>query len=72
MPPTLENNALMDRHYVILIVRLTLDSQRQLLQGELADTTNTLHQRFIGAVGLHQAVDTWLQQQQQAKGNQEP
>jgi len=58
-----ENSTLADRHYVTLILRLTLDRAGQLIQGELAVTTDSRQEHFIGTVGLHQAVDAWLRQQ---------
>lgn len=72
MPHTPENPTLADRHYVTLILRLTLDRSGRLIQGELADTNDSRQEHFIGTAGLHQAVDVWLHQQQQAEGNQEP
>jgi hypothetical protein len=58
-----DNSTLEDRHYVTLILRLTLNRAGQLIQGELADTTDSRQEHFIGTVGLHQAVDAWLRQQ---------
>jgi hypothetical protein len=72
MPDTFENPTLTDRHYVTLILRLTLDRAGQLIQGELATTTDSRQEHFIGTAGLHQAVETWLQQQQWRKGRLEP
>jgi len=71
MPATVDNNMLADRHYVTLILRLTLDRDGQLIQGDLADTTALRQEHFIGITGLHQAVEAWLKQQQ-TEGNQEP
>lgn len=61
---------LTSRHYVTLILRLTLDQTGRLLQGELVDTTESLRTRFIGTTGLHQAVERWLAQQEQADRQQ--
>jgi hypothetical protein len=63
MPQAAHNSALLDRHYITLIVRLTLDQAGDLIQGDLLDTTNGLPEHFIGRAGLYQAVDAWLQQQ---------
>jgi len=71
MPPTTENSSLADRHYVTLILRLTLDRAGRLIQGDLADTADSRQEHFFGAEGLHQAVEAWLQQQQQLGGSQE-
>ena len=70
MPHTPENTTLADRHYITLILRLTLDRAGRLIQGDLADTADARQEHFIGAAGLHQAVEAWLQQQQAA--NPEP
>ena len=64
MPEPADTTSLTDRHYVTLILRLTLDQRGQLLQGELVDTTHTLQKRFLGVVGLNRAVETWLHQQE--------
>jgi hypothetical protein len=69
MASTPENSTLADRHYVTLILRLTLDRAGRLIQGDLADTADSRQEHFIGAAGLHQAVEAWLQQQ--AGGSQE-
>ena len=70
MPHPADNTSLADRHYVTLIVRLTLGRRGQLIQGELVDTTDTVQQRFIGTSGLRQAMEVWLQQQEAAEDHQ--
>ena len=72
MPQAADNSTLLDRHYAILILRLTLNRAGDLIQGSLTDTTAGLPEHFIGTTGLHEAVEAWLRQQQQAEGNQEP
>ena len=62
------DTALTDRHYITLIVRLTLDRAGRLIQGELVDTADTLQKRFTGAAGLNQAVATWVSQHVQTEG----
>ena len=64
-----DDTTLVDRHYVTLILRLTLDRGGHLIQGELVDTTNTLQKRFAGAAGLSQAVESWLRHQEQPKAD---
>jgi hypothetical protein len=71
MPQAAHNSALLDRHYITLILRLTLDQAGDLIQGDLLDTTNGLPEHFIGRAGLYQAVDAWLQQQH-SMNEQEP
>ena len=71
MPQAAHNSALLDRHYITLILRLTLDQAGDLIQGDLVDTTNSLPEHFIGTTGLHQAVEAWLQQQH-SRNEQEP
>ena len=58
------NPILEDRNYVTLILRLALDRSGRLIQGELVDTTETVQKRFTNALGLNQAVATWLRQQE--------
>lgn len=65
MPHPADDSSLADRHYVTLILRLALDPTGRLLQGELVNTTDTLHKRFLSLTGLHQAVEAWLRQQEQ-------
>ena len=55
---------LMERHYVTLIVRLTVDRQGQVVRGEMVDATNTFRERFNGADGLIGAAQTWLARQE--------
>lgn len=59
-----DDSAMSDRHYITLVLRLTLDRTGHLLQGSLADTTHKPPEFFTGPAGLHQAVDAWLRQQQ--------
>ncbi|MDQ5852822.1 MAG: hypothetical protein M3380_12295 [Chloroflexota bacterium] len=61
-----------DRHYVTLILRLTLDRAGHLIQGELVDTTDTLQKRFTSSSGLNQAVQAWLREQEQIETQSEP
>ena len=69
MPHPANDDTLVDRYYVTLILRLTLHRSGRLIQGELVDTTGTLQKRFIGVFGLNQAVTDWLKQQKTAKDN---
>ena len=71
MPQAADNSTLSDRHYITLILRLTLDQAGDLIQGHLVDTTNALPEHFFGTTGLHQAVETWLQRQH-CKDEREP
>jgi hypothetical protein len=71
MPQAADDSTLSDRHYVTLVLRLTLDQAGDLIQGDLVDTTNTLPEHFIGTTGLHQAVQSWLRKQH-SKDEQEP
>ncbi len=64
MPEPADTTSLTDRHYVTLILRLTLDQMGRLMGGELVDTTHTRQKRFVGVTGLNQAVETWLHQQE--------
>lgn len=58
-------NTLKNRHYISLILRLTLDQWGRLIRGELVDMTNTPQQRFTSLSGLNDAVAAWLRQQEQ-------
>lgn len=60
-------NILTNRHYVTLILRLTLDHEGRLIQGALVDTTDTLQQRFTNVSGLNRAMEAWLRQQEQTQ-----
>jgi hypothetical protein len=60
MQPPASDEALADKHYITLILRLILDQGGQLVQGELVDTSDTVPERFIGVAGLNQAVGDWL------------
>ena len=71
MPQAADDSTLSDRHYVTLILRLTLDQAGDLIQGDLLDTTNSLPEHFIGTTGLYQAVEAWLRKQH-SKDEQEP
>jgi hypothetical protein len=64
MPQAADNSTLLDRHYVTLILRLTLNQAGDLILGSLTDTTTGLPEHFIGTTGLYQAVEAWLRQQQ--------
>lgn len=66
MPHPADDSTLANRHYVTLILRLALDQTGRLLQGELVDTTDTSQKRFLGLTGLNQAMEAWLQQQEQS------
>ena len=69
MPYTADDITLAGRHYVTLILRLTLDRGGRLIQGELVDTNDSRPEHFIDASGLHQAVEAWLRQQEQPEAN---
>jgi hypothetical protein len=62
-----EEGSLAERHHVTLILRLTLDRRERLIQGEMVDTTDTIHQRFAGVAGLKRAVQDWLNRHVQAE-----
>lgn len=70
MPQAADNSTLLDRHYVTLILRLTLNQAGDLIQGSLTDTATGLPEHFIGRAGLYQAVEAWLQQH--SRNEQEP
>lgn len=62
-------NILAERHYVTLILRLSMDSHGRLIQGELVDMANEIQERFMGRAGLTRAVQDWLTKQEQADGD---
>jgi hypothetical protein len=74
MPQVTDNSTLSDRHYITLILRLTLDQTGTLIRGDLVDTISAHPEHFIGATGLHQAVETWLRRQHSKddEGNNTP
>jgi hypothetical protein len=71
MPHAADDITLADRHYITLILRLTLDRGGRLIWGELVDTTDSRPEHFINASGLHRAVETWLRQHEQTERNRE-
>jgi hypothetical protein len=56
---------LADRRYATVILRLQLDPQGQVIQGELVDVASGHQQRFIGWRGLTRSVRDWLQREKQ-------
>lgn len=64
MSDSVDETSLENRYYCSLILRLTLDQWGRLIQGELVDTTDTLHQRFTNLSGLNEAVVAWFRQQE--------
>lgn len=64
-------NVLEQRHYVTLILRLSLDQHGRLIQGEMVDTANELQERFMGRAGLTRAVQSWLTRQETADEDME-
>ena len=61
---------LKNRYYLSLVVRLTMDQEGRLIQGELVDTTDTLRRRFTTLSELNEAMATWLKQQEKTNGKQ--
>ncbi|HEX6288793.1 MAG TPA: hypothetical protein VFZ66_06355 [Herpetosiphonaceae bacterium] len=60
--PDFTDDAIANRLYITLILRLALDERGRLILGELVDTTDAPPQRFRGVVGLNQVVQNWLVQ----------
>lgn len=58
----LNESYLEDRTYVTLILRLALDQEGQLTEGELVDTIGSIPKRFNDLDNLEQAVGDWLKQ----------
>ncbi len=61
----LNDNTLVERHYVTLIVRLLVDHHGQMINGEMVDVTDTFRRHFVNEHGLIVGVHTWLTQQEQ-------
>jgi hypothetical protein len=57
-PPDLER--LSDRRYVVFIVRVLVDKNNQVLQGELGGDTSERSIRFRGTEGLVAAVERYV------------
>jgi hypothetical protein len=51
---------LADKQQIILIARLTIDVQGQLLHGEIVDLEGTVIGRFTNWTKLNHFVQTWL------------
>lgn len=58
---------LSNRRYATIILRLQLDQDGQLIQGELVDADGTRQHYFIGWRGLSQSVRVWLHRQQRKR-----
>ncbi|HMQ54686.1 MAG TPA: hypothetical protein PKD98_21590 [Anaerolineae bacterium] len=71
MSDPVNENVLENRYYISLVLRLVLDQQGRLLQGELIDMTHKPPQRFTTLAGLNRAVAAWFKQQEQAKDETE-
>ncbi|MFN8491761.1 MAG: hypothetical protein U0350_29445 [Caldilineaceae bacterium] len=63
MPDQTDENQLAEKRYATLILRLLLDRQGKLLQGELVDVTTGFQGRFVGWQGLGDALRAWLRDQ---------
>jgi hypothetical protein len=57
---------LADRRYATVILRLQLDQEGRLIQGELVDANSEHKHRFVGWHGLTKSVQEWLQRKEQA------
>lgn len=62
MPREADNSTLTDRHYITLILRLTVNSTGELIQGNLINIGSALPKHFIGMRGLYKAVEASLQE----------
>ena len=71
MSQPFQENTLTERHYVTVVLRLTLDSHGRLIQGELVDMGNEIQERFMGRAGLTRAVQGWLTKQEQPDSDTE-
>jgi hypothetical protein len=58
---------LADRRYATVILRLQLDQEGRLIQGELVDVASGYPQRFVGWRGLTRSVRDWLRREQQSE-----
>jgi hypothetical protein len=58
------DNTLVERHYVTLIVRLLVDQHGQMINGEMVDVTDRFRKHFVDEQGLIGGVHTWLTQQE--------
>ena len=58
------NNALGNKHHVILILHMVIDQHGRLLDGQLVDLEGRLGGRFRGWQDLSRTVRDWLSEQE--------
>jgi hypothetical protein len=61
-PSTRRHEQLSDWHYHTVVLRIVVNDHRQIIQGELIDTTTTQSTHFKNWRGLIRALSTWLKQ----------
>jgi hypothetical protein len=70
--PLSESERLADTHLVTFVVRLTLDDQGQVMNGELTDTESTAPQRFLGKKGLIRTLLASLEMRRTVERTESP
>ena len=66
MPRPPVETPLTDRRYATVVLRVQMDLQGRLIQGELVDVASGRLQRFVGLQGLTGSVADWLEREKQA------
>ena len=66
MPRPPRETQLTDRRYATVVLRVQIDPQGRLIQGELVDVASGRLQRFVGWQGLTGSVHDWLEHEKQA------
>ena len=64
MPNPSEEDRLSKRHYLLVILRLLIDEENQLVQGDVLDDQGNRQRRFRAWSGLPTAIQAWLAERQ--------
>lgn len=67
MEATTEFERLSDVRYVTIIIRVALDKEGELIQGEFAETESARELRFVNWRELSQHIERWIASQPQAR-----
>ena len=60
MPKARSPEQLAEKRYVTVILRLLLDRQGRLVQGEVVNTASQVQGRFAGWRGMSRTLRTWV------------
>lgn len=66
------DNHLADKRHIILILRLAIDEDEQLMYGEIVELGGTIIGRFMEWPKLPEVLQTWLTNQDNDPSNDKP